>query len=255
MRQTRTVTDPMTPQEFWEEPELVSAYTDAGSALAYELDLVIAATARSRLTGPVDRVTVHGVGGGRELGGIRSVVQPARILAFDLSQPMVDACRRHIDHEGWDDVTAECAAIDDSPVADGSVDLAIALGAVLGYGRTEAEQLAMVDDLRRQCRDGAALAVVVQQRYGRPDWSAYFAACSLLETLSIRSMGAGNRVSRHGPVGTVFHHFSAPELTGLLERAGFGDIRVESLRRWARRNHQKVPLRSPNPLLVLATAS
>jgi ubiquinone/menaquinone biosynthesis C-methylase UbiE len=202
----------------------------------------------------VDRVTVHGVGAGRELSGIRSVVHPARILAFDLSQPMVDACRRHIERHGWDDVTAERAAIDDAPVPDGSVDLVIALGAVLGYGRTTTERAAMVADLRRQCRQGAGLAVVVQQRYGRPDWSVYFTVSSLLTALSLRSVGSGNRVSRHGDAGTVFHHYSASELTGLLRDEGFDDVRAEPLRQWARRNGQRVPLRSPNPLLVTATA-
>lgn len=255
MRQTLTMAERESTERFWSRPELVRAYTDTGGALDYEVDAVIAAVARAAASGPLDLVHVVGVGAGRELAAIRQRTGDARIHAWDISEPMAESCREHVRHEGLTDITVHHGAIDQVPErVTEPADLVIALGAVLGYGTTPEQRRRDLRALRSSCRAGAGLAAVVQQRHGRPDWSMYFSLAELLERTPLRSRGAGNRSSRHGRAAVLFHHFSRRELAHELERADFAQIDITSLRQWGRPSGRRPPLRSPNPLIAVASA-
>jgi hypothetical protein len=242
-------------ERFWSRPELVRAYTDAGEALDYEVDAVLAATARATASGPLGLVHVVGVGAGRELAAIRRCTGDARIHAWDISEPMAEACRQHVHHEGLSGITVHHGAIDQIPerVTD-PADVIIALGAVLGYGTTPEGRRRDLRALRSSCRTGAGVAAVVQQRNGRPDWSLYFAVTSVMERARLRTRGGGNRASRHGSATVLFHHFGRRELTSALGEGAFAEIEVRSLRQWARARGSRPPLRSPNPLIAVASA-
>jgi SAM-dependent methyltransferase len=250
------VTNRESAEEFWSRPDLVAAYREAGSALAYEVDAVQAATDAARRSGPVDAVHVLGVGGGRELGEIRRVTGARMIHAWDISEPMVQTCREHVRVNGWDDVVVGRAAIDELQRPDGeAADVVVALGAVLGYATDAAAREQAMAVIAGLLRPGGALTAVVQQRHGRPDWSLYFAARSLLERTPLLHDGQGNRRSRHGDGSVLFHHYDAPELSRLAAGAGFDDVRVTSLRSWARDHGARLPRRSPNPLILHAVAA
>ncbi len=242
-------------EEFWSRPDLVAAYQDAGTALAYEVDAVTAATDAARRCGPIDSVHVLGVGGGRELGAIRQITGARTVHAWDISEPMVQACREHVVDSGWDDVVVGQAAIDELERPGGvPADVVIALGAVLGYGTDPPARRRTLAAIAALLRPGGGFTAVVQQRNGRPDWALYFAARSLLERTPWGSDGDGNRRSRHGSGSVLFHHYRAQELVDLVEAAGFTDVRVTSLRTWARSRDAHLPWRSPNPLILTAVA-
>lgn len=241
-------------ETFWSRPELVAAYQDIGGALQYEIDAVAASAEAARRTGPVDSVHVLGVGGGRELGAIRAITNARVIHAWDISEPMVQACRQHVTRSGWQDVIVNTSSIEDLERPGGeSADLVVALGAVLGYSTDESQRCRSVGRISSLLRDGGAFAGVVQQRNGRPDWALYFAARSLLERTPWCNHGIGNRRSRHGSGSVLFHHYTPAELIDLFAREGFTDVQVGSLRAWARQREATVPLRSPNPLVLTAT--
>lgn len=256
MRQTLPMGEPETAEDFWSRDELVRAYRDAGEALLYEEHAIADAATRARRSGDLHDVHVLGVGGGRELGAIRTLTAASHVYAWDISQPMVDACRAHVRSQEWPDVEVGRCAVADLARPDGvAADVVIALGAVLGYGTTPEERRRSCSVLAALLRPGGALAAVVQQRHGRPDWSLYFALRAVRERTPWRGDGDGNRRSRHGDSSVLFHHFGAEELEDLLRSAGFTEVDVRSLRSWGRANGVRIPLRSPNPLIVTATVA
>ena len=245
-----------TPESFWSQPDLVASYSRPGGALDYERDAVEDAVARARRTGPVRTVHVLGIGAGRELPAIRELVGSAKIVGWDISAPMVEACRSLVEREGIDDVELHQGdLLDVARVGDEPADVLIALGAVLGYLSDPPDREAATDALRRLARTGAGLAAVVQQRAGRPDWATWFALRSVAQVITRRGPGHGNRRSWHADQSTRFHHYTRRELAQLTARHSFTDVEIRSLRQWARGRSDRLPLRSPNPLILNATAS
>jgi SAM-dependent methyltransferase len=243
------------PEAFWSRPELVRAYDVAGDALPYEVDLIGTAATVAGRSGPVDTVDVLGVGTGRELSAVRTATHASLVRAWDISSPMVEACRARVQAEQWTDVVVEQAEVTTLRPQDGRhADLVVALGAVLGYGITAEDRRRAVDAIAGVLRPGGTLAAVVQQRNGRPDWAAYFAVLGVVRHAPWSDLGPGNRHSRHGDGAVVFHHYRPQEVRSLLERAGFGEVDVTSLKAWGRRTGSRIPATSPNPLLVTATS-
>lgn len=255
MGQTSDMTGAESTEEFWSRPELVDAYLQEDTALPYEVDAIDTAVRLARRTGPVETVHVMGVGAGRELGAVRASSEATAVYAWDISAPMVRACGEHAHARGWFDVhVGQRAVADVRPTDTAAADVVVALGAVLGYDTTPESRRRTARALADLSRPGAGLAAVVQQRYGRPDWGFYFAVRSAAGLMTARSASIGNRHSRHGSASVAFHHFTSRELNSLLTDAGFVDVSVTSLRSWARATGASVPLRSPNPLIVTATA-
>jgi len=93
---------------------------------------------------------------------------------------------------------------------------------------------------------------VVHQRNGRPDWATFFALRALAARVGLTDGRAGDRRIRHDSRTMLFHHYTPAELRRLLGAGGFDDVRVRSLRSWARASGHRIPWRSPNPLLVVA---
>jgi len=241
-------------EDYWRKSELVKLYTGLDDALDYELDAVQDATNRAAATGPVDNVHVIGAGVGRELADIRRLTSPARIHAWDMSAPMVEACQARIDHAGWEDVKVRQATIQGIPeLVEEPADVIVGLSAVLCYEPVAAGRHRNLRALHDVCRPGAGLAVVVQQRHGRIPWGAYFALMSLLERTPLRDHGDGNRPSRYGDAAVLLHHYGRQELRDLLHNEGFDHCAIESLREWATLRSRRVPRRSPNPLVATAT--
>lgn len=242
-------------EQYWSRDQLVRAHSDLPGALDYEIDAVRDAADRARSSGPVRSVHVLGVGTGRELADIRAATRPTRLFGWDLSQPMVDGCRSQIERHGWPDVTVELASIDDVPdLIDEPADVVIGLSAVLCYIPDDSGRRRTARAMRSMCRTGAGLALVVQQRAGRRPWVPYFAAIDSLERAHLRHEGIGNRRSRYGDVAVLLHHYGRREIGDLLGTAGFERCNVRSLREWAADHDRAVPRRSPNPLIVTATA-
>lgn len=242
-------------EEYWNRPELVDAHSGRPGILPYEIDAVVDACARAGSTGEVQSVHVLGVGTGRELADIRRLTKPTRIHAWDISEPMVAGCEDLIRCAGWNDITVARASIDEIPgLMEQPADAVIALAAVLCYIPLSTDRLATFRAMHAMCRPGGGLAAVVQQRHARPLWGAYFAYASLLERSGLRHRGEGNRPSSYGDVAVMLHHYGRHELDDLLHVAGFADRHIQSLRRWASSNHRRIPRRSPNPLIAVATA-
>lgn len=242
-------------QQFWSNDELVAAYT-VGTALDYEIDAVRSATAAARRTGEVRTVHVLGVGAGRELAAVRAETGAELVHAWDISEPMVGACRERVAAEGWSDVRVGRAAVDELAPPDGvRADVVVALGAVLGYGTRPDTRRRSLDTVAGLLRPGGTLVAVVQQRNGRLDWAIYFAVRDLWRAASGSRRSTGNRRSRHGASSVEFHHYTVNELEQLLSASGFAAVEISSLRAWARARGNPLPRRSPNPLIVLATRS
>ncbi|MBS1838536.1 MAG: class I SAM-dependent methyltransferase [Actinobacteria bacterium] len=241
-------------EEYWHRRELVELYRGLDGALDYELDAVRDASIRAGATGRVHDVHVIGAGVGRELADIRRLTSPARIHAWDMSAPMVEACQARIDQAGWDDVTVRLATIQEiAGRIDRPADLVVGLSAVLCYEPDVAGRHRNLRSLHDMCRPGAGLAVVVQQQRGRRAWGPYFALMSLLEHTPLRDRGVGNRPSRYGDAAVLLHHYGRRELRDLLQQEGFDACSIESLREWAGPRNRQVPRRSPNPLVATAT--
>lgn len=241
-------------KEYWCRRELVELYKGLDGALDYELDAVRDASERAAATGTIENVHVIGAGGGRELADIRRLTSPAHVHAWDMSVPMVEACRARIEQAGWNDVTVRQAMIQEIPeLIDQPADLVVGLSAVLCYEPDVAGRHRNLRSLHDMCRPGTGLAVVVQQKHGRPTWGLYFTVLSLLERTRLRDRGHGNRSSRYGDVAVLLHHYGRQELRDLLHQEGFEASRIESLREWAAPRNRQVPRRSPNPLVATAT--
>lgn len=242
-------------EQYWNRPELVAAHSGLPGLLDYERDAVMGAVAGASAAGLVRSVHVLGVGAGRELAGIRQVTTPARVHSWDISQPMVEACKEHIDAHGWSDVTVAKATIREAAaVVDGTADVVVALSALLCYFPTAKERAENFRALRRMCRRGAGLAIVVQQQHGRLIWRPYFFGMAILERTGIRNRGFGNRISSFNEVAVLLHHYLRQEVLGLLEATGFGVTSIRSLREWAVESGRCIPRRSPNPLIITAIA-
>lgn len=239
-------------REFWSQGSQVEAFPATTGALAYETALLVEAAALAATTGPLRSIHVIGVGTGRELAGTRAAIPAVPIRAWDISEPMVEACRRHVVDQGLTDVDVGCRDLTELTAADGPADVVVLLNAVLCYlGDTDTRQQAAVA-LRALLRPGGTLAAVVHQPNGRPDWATWFAARGLLARLGLLPGGPGDRRIEHGEASMLFHHYRPAELVEMLGAAGMDDVRVQSLRSWARRTGHRIPRRSPNPLLILA---
>lgn len=252
MQQTPHMTGTGDAAEFWNRDSQVDAFPAGGAPLAYELDLIGSAAARAARTGPTTRVHVVGVGAGRELLAVRELLPEAHVHGWDISEQMVAACASFIRTEGLEHMSVACADVVELTAADGPADVVVLVNAVLCYLDTpEARQRAWTA-LFELVRPGGTLAIVVHQRNGRPDWSVWFAARGAGAALGLADGGGGDRRIHHDGHRMRFHHFTPAELSRGLHAAGFDEVGVESLRRWARRTGHRIPLRSPNPLLVTA---
>lgn len=240
------------PQAFWSQASQVQAFPADVGALVYETALLTDAATVAAATGPLRSVHVVGVGTGRELRGTRDAIPGVPIHAWDIAEPMVAACRRHIEQQGLSDISVGCRDVTALTSSDGPADVAVLLNAVLCYLVDEPTRRAAARALRSLLRPGGTVAAVVHQRNGRPDWAAWFAARALLCRAGIAAGVPGDRRIEHGDGSMLFHHYRPAELQRLFADAGFDHVRVRSLRRWAREEGHRIPLRSPDPLLVIA---
>jgi SAM-dependent methyltransferase len=239
--------------EYWGRPEAVASMPAATGALPVEEALLAEAVDRAGGTGAVHRVAIVGVGAGRELTAVRAAAPEAAIVAFDISPAMVAAARRQVADAGLDGIEVHVGDIeDDPPRGERAADLVVATNAVLCYPIGTAARERAFAGLASLARPGAALMLVVQQRNGRPDWAAWFAGRTALARLGLLAGGPGDRRNERDGAALLVHHFGANELRRHLERAGFREPAVRSLRSWARTEGRPVPWRSPNPLVVTA---
>jgi SAM-dependent methyltransferase len=252
MDQTRTVDDLLSAAEYWRRPGPVELFEHNGDVLPFETDLLATAASIAGRTGSVQRVRVIGVGAGRELQAVRDVAPDAVIEASDISAPMIDACRRHVERTGMERIELSTAALADLTPDAGRADLVVAINAVLCYLTTPHERARGLSALADLVRPGGALVVVVQQRNGRPDWAAFFALRALATRVGLAPGAPGDRRNDDGEAALLVHHYRPSELRGLLHDAGFADVQVVSLRAWGRRHGHRIRRRSPNPLLLTA---
>ena len=251
MQHDPPVDEPLSAVEYWSRPNVVDRWTGQRAVLSYEQAIIDRACRLAEESGPLRRVHVVGVGAGRELAAVRSAAPEARILAWDVSPTMVEAARSYVD-----DARLEGVEVDSSDVADlsrsaGAADVVIAINAVLSYLTTPDHRHRSASAVFELLRAGGSLAVVVQQRNGRADWALWFALRSLATRLGLAPGGAGDRFNGQGRTRLLVHHYSKRELAQLFRAVGFADLHVQSLRQWSRGEGTRVPLRSPNPLMLL----
>ena len=193
---------------------------------------------------------VVGVGTGRELVAVRGILPDASIVAFDISEPMVEACKAFVASADLGDVHVELKDMLDLAESDGPADLIVLVNAVLCYVSGSADRARVFRGLCSVLRAGGSVAIVVHQRNGRPDWSTWFALRSIATRLRLAEGDAGDRRITHDRRSMLFHHFTRRELRRQMSQAGFTDVSITSLRSWARSTGNRIPLDSPNPLLI-----
>lgn len=236
--------------EFWSHEDVVRATSESTECEVYEIDLIDDAL---RLAdGPEDlMIHVVGVGAGRELATIRRLAPGAEIRAFDIAEPMVAVCRERVRAAGLQ-VEVSTRSMSSLTSSDGPADVIVSLGAVLGCITPASERTAALRGAHRVLRPGGVLALVVNQRRGRPDWAIWFG----LRDLVVRPFRAGDEAGDRysGPPGrsSRHHHFTRRELRRALRSAGFKEAAMGSLRSRTRPSRQRPPARSPNPLVCLA---
>ncbi len=238
-----------TAADFWNQTSQVAAFSGSPGALAYETALIATSAELAATSGPVDDVRVVGVGTGRELVAVREILPDARILAYDISEPMVAACRAFVASTGLGAVDVELKDVVDLTESDGPTDLIVLVNAVLCYVAAK-DRVRAIHGLSSVLRTGGSVAMVVHQRNGRPDWSAWFALRYVATRLRLAEGDAGDRRISHDRASMLFHHFTRRELRRLMSQAGFTDVAITTLRSWARSTGHRIPLGSPNPLLV-----
>jgi SAM-dependent methyltransferase len=242
---------PLSARDFWNRPASVRSMDRSPGTEPYE-DLLLADAVA--LAGGAERVrTVHvlGVGTGRELPAVRAAAPRARLLAWDVSDAMVQGCRERVARDGPDGVDVAQRAAGDLTPADGRAELVVGLNAVLGYVVPAAERVRTLRALADVLVPGGVLAGVVQQRRGRPDWAAWFLAHDA--AAMVRGREAGDRPTALDGVSVLHHHVTPRELRGLLAGAGLEPVTVQSLRAHLRgRWPDGPPRRSPNPLVFRA---
>lgn len=236
--------------EFWSHEDAVRATSSSTACEVYEFDLIAEAL---RLADSSDDLMVHvvGVGAGRELATIRRLAPTAVIRAFDIAEPMVAVCRERAQAEGLD-VEVSTRPMSSLTSSDGPADVMVSLGAVLGCITPASERSVALRGAHQTLRPGGVLAIVVNQRRGRPDWAVWFGFRDLLvrpfrvgDEAGDRYSGPTRRSSRH-------HHFTRRELRRVLRSEGFEVAEMGSLRSRLRGHGRRPPPRSPNPLVCLA---
>lgn len=237
--------------EFWSTDTAVESLVDRVRLVEYEAALLERAIRSVGGRDDVRSVAVVGVGAGRELAGLLEAIPHAEVVAYDVSQAMVEACRRRVRELGTDRVRVECGAIADL-TAPNPFDLVVGFNAVMSYPQPASERARSFAGSIQLLRPGGVAAFVVQQRYGRPDWAVWFLLRKLATALPRVRFDPTNHLSVLDGTGVEVHHFSARELTAELRSAGYGDIECESVRAWSRRAGTHIPTRSPNPLVVIA---
>jgi len=231
------------------------AFAANSGVLLYETDLVAQAIAAAVTSGYTNQVHAVGVGAGRELPALRGLLPLATIHAWDVAEPMVQACAAFIQDQGLTNLSVGQADIADLGNHRPQADLVVLLNAILCYVTSKNDHKRALSAVHSLLRPGGTIAAVVHQRNGRPDWALWFAARSLLSAMSVVDGDAGDRRISHGSSTMLFHHFTPKELAVLLSNAGFEQVRICSLRNWSRRTGHGIPLQSPNPLLITAVRS
>ncbi|MEX0768737.1 MAG: class I SAM-dependent methyltransferase [Microthrixaceae bacterium] len=242
-------------EEFWSQDTQVAAFSANTKVLIYERDLMTRGIAAAAVSGVTQEVHAVGVGAGRELPAIRALLPVAKIHAWDVAEPMVQACEALIQAQGMTNLSVGQADITELGKHRPHADLVVLLNAVLCYVTSLKEQLCAFEALHSLLRPGGTIAAVVHQRNGRPDWALWFAARSLLSACSLVKGSAGDRKISHGNSTMLFHHFTLKEVGSLLSTVGFEQVSMSSLRQWSKSSGHKIPLNSPNPLLVTAVRS
>ncbi|MEI7886856.1 MAG: class I SAM-dependent methyltransferase [Actinomycetes bacterium] len=244
--------EPSPSAEFWSQDSQVEAFSSNSEVLLYEIDLIIQAAALAERTGEIQFVHAIGVGAGRELPTIRRLLPDAQIAAWDVAEPMVLACTKFIEEQGLTNMSVAQADISDLGSQSAQADLAVMLNAIFCYVNTTEDRELALNSLHRLLRPGGTIAAVVHQRNGRADWAIWFGLRSLLTRVAAVAGAPGDRRISHGNSAMLFHHFRPNELRSLLSSAGFDHIEIRSLRAWSRETGHRIPLRSPNPLMVVA---
>ncbi|CAB4530709.1 unannotated protein [freshwater metagenome] len=255
MQQTLGMDQPSAAEEFWSQDSQVEAFSKNSDVLLYESDLIAEAIAAASTTGEVKEVHAVGVGTGRELPAVRALLPEAKISAWDVSEPMVQACSAFVQDQGLTNISVGQADIVDLSSHGTNADLVVLLNAILCYVNTPQDRRRALLALHGLLRSGGTIAVVVHQPNSRPDWAMWFGFRSLLCRLSLAEGSSGDRRISHGDSTMSFHHFRPTELRRLLTESGFEHIRIRSLRTWSRETGHRIPWRSPNPLMVTAVRS
>ena len=255
MQQTLGMDQSSPSEEFWSQDSQVEAFSQNSKVLPYETDLLAEAIAGAVATGEVKEVHAVGVGTGRELPAVRALLAEAKISAWDVSEPMVRACAAFIQERGLTNITIGQADIVDLGSQVHKADLVVLLNAILCYVNTQQDRCRALLALHGLLRPGGTIAVVVHQPNSRPDWALWFGIRSMLCSLSLAEGSSGDRRISHGESTMLFHHFRPNELRRLLTDSGFEQIRIRSLRAWSRETGHRIPLRSPNPLMITAVRS
>jgi SAM-dependent methyltransferase len=159
-----------------------------------------------------------------------------RVIGVDRSETLLAEARRRAGGERWPKLKQ--ADYRELPFADGSFDAAVNLFTSLGYLGDE-EDVRVLAEIGRVLRPGGRLVVETLDRdrlvriFREQDWRlmgegrvlleqrTFDAAAGVVQTTQTLIDGSGERDSRSYTVRV----YSATELIGMLERAGYGEIR------------------------------
>jgi SAM-dependent methyltransferase len=160
-----------------------------------------------------------------------------RVTGVDRSKVLIEEARRRAGHERWPKLAV--ADYRELPFADAGFDAAINLFSSLGYLGDEADTHVLAE-IRRVLRPGARLVVELNhrdflvRRFAERSWHllgegrllleqrTFDAAAGIAQTTQTLIDGGGGRESRTFSVRV----YSATELLGMLDRAGFEDVRA-----------------------------
>ncbi|MEZ5321865.1 MAG: class I SAM-dependent methyltransferase [Microthrixaceae bacterium] len=238
-------------ESFWSTETAVGSLIDRDTMTRYEARGLRDCVALAGGTSAVRRVGIVGIGAGRELPEIHAALPDAEIVGWDISEPMVDACRRRIADRSLDRCSAERGDV--AELRDGGpFDMLVAFNAALCYPQPAGRRAAAFANTAHLLRPGGVLMAVLQQRNARPDWALWFAARRAIRRIGLLRVDPDDHLSVLDGTAVPVHHYSPGELRRMAAEAGYAEVRIESIRAMGRRLGFAVPWRSPNPVVMTA---
>jgi Methylase involved in ubiquinone/menaquinone biosynthesis len=187
---------------------------------AYDVELARRLLVAARVGGR-DRVLDIGCGTGGTTRLAARHAPEGHVTGVDLSGPMLDEARRATAEAGLDNVVFEQADAQAHPFPAGGFDAAISRNGVMFFD----DPVAAFANIRRALRPGGRFAFVCPQRAEDSEW--YVVPVAAL--LGIPPHGP-TVVDRYpGPSPVMFSLSDPGHVTGLLTRAGFAEVSIDSV--------------------------